>query len=202
MTAGRGGAYRLAFLLGVPLAWAVLLLFHAGHDPADVYGGLSGQSGRWLVVHVGTLVFIGLMAAALVVLLRGLEGMAARVARVAAGAFALFYGASEAILGIATGVLVRHADAVPEADRAAAAAAVQALWDDPLSDDLATGAGIIAWVVAIVAAAVALRRAGAPLPAVVLLGLSAAVVLHAPPIGPLALVCFAAAAALLPARPR
>jgi hypothetical protein len=36
---------------------------------------------------------------------------------------------------------------------------------------------------------------------VVLLGLSAAVVLHAPPIGPLALVCFAAAVVLLPTRP-
>ena len=29
---------RTAYLLGVPLAWAVLLLFHPNPDPGDVYG--------------------------------------------------------------------------------------------------------------------------------------------------------------------
>jgi hypothetical protein len=51
--------------------------------------------------------------------------------------------------------------------------------------------------VATIAAAVAYRHAGAPILAVVLLGLSLFVASHPPPIGPIALVCFAAAVALL-----
>ncbi len=35
------------------------------------------------------------------------------LARVAAGAFALFYGAAEAIAGIATGTLVRYVSDLP-----------------------------------------------------------------------------------------
>jgi hypothetical protein len=43
------------------------------------------------------------------------------LARVAAGAFALFYGAAEAIAGIATGTLVRYVfDLPPDAQAAAA----------------------------------------------------------------------------------
>jgi hypothetical protein len=51
--------------------------------------------------------------------------------------------------------------------------------------------------VAAIAAAVAFRQAGARTAAVVLLGLSAIVVFHPPPIGPIGLLCFAAAVVLL-----
>jgi hypothetical protein len=97
------GPYRLVFLLAVPLAWAVLLMFHPAPDPDDIYGSLRDESTQWLVVHVGTLLFIGLMGAALFLLVSDLSGLAATVSRVAAGAFVLGYGAGEAILGIAAG---------------------------------------------------------------------------------------------------
>lgn len=48
-----------------------------------------------------------------------------------------------------------------------------------------------------IAAAVAVRRAGAPLSAAVLLGLSAIVANHPPPTGSLGLACFAAAVLLI-----
>jgi hypothetical protein len=55
----------------------------------------------------------------------------------------------------------------------------------------------VAWVVASISAAFAYRRAGASLAVVILLGLSALVAYHAPPIGPLGLVLFAAAVVVL-----
>src|SRR5215217_3637276 len=51
--------------------------------------------------------------------------------------------------------------------------------------------------VAALAAAVAYHRVGAPLAVSLLLGLSAIVLMHGPPIGPIGLVCFATAIALL-----
>ena len=62
--------YRLAFLIGVPLAWAVLLAFHGAPDPDDIYGSLGDEATRFLIVHVGGLLFIGLMGVALFLLVR------------------------------------------------------------------------------------------------------------------------------------
>lgn len=191
------GRWRLAFLAGVPLAWAVLLLFHPNPDPGDIYGSLRDQADRWLIVHLGTLLFIGLLGVAVYLVVDGIPGPAASISRVAAGVFALFYGAGEAIQGVAVGVLVRHAKDVPDSDRAGAAGAVQVLWDDPVADDLAVTIGAIGWVVAVFAAAVAVRRAGAPLSASILLALSAIVLMHGPPVGPVGLLCFAAAVVVL-----
>ena len=94
-------------------------------------------------------------------------------------------------------MLVQHANNVPAGERPAAADAVKALWDNPISDDLLLSVGGVAWVVAAIAAAIAYRGLGAPTSGVVLLGLSAVVVVHAPPVGPIALVVFAAAVILL-----
>lgn len=77
------------------------------------------------------------------------------------------------------------------------AGATEALWGDFIASDLLIGLGGLAWIVAIIGAVIAYRRAGAPLPVLVLLGLSAFVAAHDPPIGPPALLCFAGAVALL-----
>ena len=66
---------------------------------------------------------------------------------------------------------------------------------DPMSVSLALG--LFGWVVAMLAAAVAFKRAGAGWPLTMLVGLSAFVAIHPPPVGPVALVCFAAAAVLI-----
>ncbi|MGK5680979.1 hypothetical protein [Actinoplanes sp. URMC 104] len=178
--------YRPVFLIAAPLAWAVVLLWHPTPDVDAIYSSLRDDSTRWLVVHFGTLLFIGLTAVALDLLVHDLPGPLPRTVRWAAAAFALFYGAAEAVIGIAAGVLVRHGDA----------AGAQALWDDPVSDDILTTLGGVAWVVAVLAAALALHRAGASPFVPLLLILSSAVVLHGPPIGPLGLLSFAGAALL------
>ena len=100
-------------------------------------------------------------------------------------------------MGIAVGVLVQYANAQPPAERGGAGEAAQLLWDNFLTGDVLPFLGAVAWGVAALSAAIAYYRVGAPLAVAVLLGLSAIVLLHGPPIGPIGLVCFAAAVVLL-----
>jgi hypothetical protein len=46
------------FLVGVPLAWLVLLLFHPSGEGEELYRDLQDQVTRMLVVHIGMLLFI------------------------------------------------------------------------------------------------------------------------------------------------
>jgi hypothetical protein len=190
---------QLAFALGVPLAWAVLLWFHPDVPPDDVYGGLQDDVTTYIIVHVGTLIFIPLLAVVLFMLVKDLPGRAARIARIAVIPFVVCYGAWEVVIGLAVGALVQHANDSPASDRPAMADAIQSLGDNAIIGEagVLVSVGAIAWAVAVIAAAVAFHGVGAPLMASVLLGLSAIVVSHPPPIGPIGLVCFAGAVALL-----
>jgi hypothetical protein len=190
----RGAAGLGRFFIGVPLAWAVVLIFHPAPDPDHIHGSLEDEVTQWLVVHCLTLIFIGLMCAALYLLVRDLPGTAAKISRIAVGPFVLFYGAG---LGIAVGVLVQYANAESPAERGAAVDAAQLLWDNFLTGDVLLFLGAVAWGVAALAAAVAHHRVGAPLAVSLLLGLSTIVLMHGPPIGPIGLVCFATAIVLL-----
>ena len=189
----------LAFAIGVPLAWAVLLWFHPDVDPNHVYADLRDNVTAYQIVHVGTLIFIGLMGVALYLLVRDMPGTAARVSRLAIGPFVLFYGAYETVIGLTIGAMVQHGNDVPPGQRAAVADTIQSVGSNVIVGDpgIVASVGAIAWVVAVIAAAVAYRNAGAPTLAWVLLGLSMLVVSHPPPIGPVALVFFAAAVILL-----
>jgi hypothetical protein len=90
---------EIGFLLAVPLVWAVVLLFHGAPDPDDVYGSLQGEASRYLTVHLVYLVFLGLMGAALYLLLRDPPGRAAQISRLAIGPFVVFYVAGERARG-------------------------------------------------------------------------------------------------------
>jgi hypothetical protein len=189
----------VAFLIGVPLAWAVLLWFHPDVDPNHVYSDLREDVVAYQVVHAGTLVFIGLIGLALYLLVRDLPGTAARLSRLAIGPFVLFYAAYESVIGLAIGALVQHGNDAPARQRPAIADSIQSLGDNVIVGDpgIVAMVGSLAWIVAAVAAAIAWRQVGAPLLATLLLGLSFVVVSHPPPIGPVGLACFAGAVALL-----
>jgi hypothetical protein len=191
---------ELSFLIGVPLSWAVLLWFHPDvPDPDNVYGGLRDAVTTYQIVHVGTLIFIPLMGVALYMLIRDLPGKAATISRLAIGPFVLFYGAWETVIGLATGALVQHANDAPVGERAALSDAIQSLQDNVIVGEMGALSivGGFAWITAVIAASVAIRRAGAPVLATVLLGLSLIVVSHPPPIGPIGLACFAGAVLVL-----
>jgi hypothetical protein len=189
---------EIAFLIGVPLAWGILLLFHPS-GTGELYPELRDKVTRWEIVHVGTMIFIPLMAVAVYLLIRGIESTAAWVSRIALALFALFYTAWEVLLGIGLGVVVDQVNDLPEADRAVGAELVEGYDDNALIGDpgVFTVLGGLGWVVAVLAAAIALRRVGAPLSAAVCLGLSSIVTAHPPPFGPLGLAFFIAAVTIM-----
>ena len=185
---------RLAFLIGVPLAWAVLLLFHP-LGGGEVYDDLRDVVTRWQVVHVGTLFFIALMGLAVYLLVRDLAGTAARVSRSAAAVFVVFYGAWEAVAGLTVGAVAQYTNGLPAGERSIGADAIESINDNAIVGDfgLLASIGSLGWITAVIAAAIAVRGAGAPVGAAVLLSLSAIVANHPPPTGPIGLAFFAGA---------
>lgn len=189
---------RLLLLVGTPLVLAVVLWFHPPGGE-DIFEDVREDVDAWLFVHTVFLLFIPLLTIAAYVLLRGLTGRAATVSRGSLVFFLCFYTAYEVTVGLGSGVLVDYANDLPAAEQAAVADAIQHynqndILGDPMSVSLALG--LLGWVVAMLAAAVAFRKAGAGWPLTVLVGLSAFIAIHPPPVGPVALVFFAAAAVL------
>jgi len=193
---------EIAFLVGIPLAWAVLLLFHpTGGGEAVTYADVQDQVTAWLVVHIGMMVFIPLMAVAVYLLLRDIEGSAARISRIALVPFVVVYGAYEVLLGIGAGILVQDVNGLAGSEKAAGAALVNEFTDNVLirGFSVLSSIGALAFIAAMIAAGVALRReAAAPLAVPVLLGLSGFLITaHPPPFGPTGLVLFIAAVLLV-----
>jgi hypothetical protein len=190
---------ELAFLIGVPLLWGILLLFHPGGEGTEItYQEVQDKVTAWLVVHIAMMLFIPLMAAVVYLLLRGIEGTAARICRIALVPFAIFYSAWEALQGIGVGILVDEVNALPQAERAATGAdLVHDFADNILIRNFGVfgNVGSLALITAMIAAGVALHRhASAPLSVPVLLGVSGFLITaHPPPYGPAGLVLFIAA---------
>jgi hypothetical protein len=195
-------ALLLGFLVLTPLTLAAVLSFHPAGAIGDesVYAGVRDDVDDWLFVHTGFLLATPLLALAAYLLLRGLRGTAATASRIALVFFLCFYTAYEVTIGLGTGVLVDYANGLPPSEQAAVAGAIDHynhnnVLGDPVSVSLVLG--FFGWVVAMLAAAVAFKRAGAGWPVTILVGLSAFVAIHPPPVGPVGLVCFAAAAVLI-----
>lgn len=190
---------RQLFLVVTPLSLAVVLWWHPpGGD--EIYDDVRGDVGAWMFVHTVFLFFIPLIAGCVYLLLAGVKSRAATVSRVSLLFFLVFYTAYEVTIGVGTGILVDYTNGLPAAEQAVVADAIQDynksyLLGDPASASLLLG--FFGWVVALMAAAVALRRAGAGWPATILVGFSALFAIHPPPVGPAALVCLAVAAVLI-----
>jgi hypothetical protein len=189
---------RRLFLVLTPLALAVVLWWHpAGGE--NVYAGVRDDVGAWLFVHTAMLLFTPLLGLAAFLLLSGLNSLAAAVSRIAVVFFLVFYTAYEMTIGVGTGVLVDYANGLPAAEQAVVADAIQDYNRNWISADpsVALVLGSLGWIVAMVAAAVAFRRAGAGWPVTALVGLAALFAMHPPPVGPVGLACFAAATVLI-----
>jgi hypothetical protein len=176
-TSGMG---RRLLILGTPLAYGVVTVLHPRQFPGgggSMYADLRGQASTWLAVHTAQIVLIMLLGATIWALVDGLEGTAAKVARAAILPFVAFYSAFDAIVGFATGLLVRQANGLSGAEQATAAQQIQQYFDSVIKPGLPTlyvvGIGVAAWVVAMLAVAVARRRAGASGAAVALLAVAA-----------------------------
>jgi hypothetical protein len=189
---------RRVFLIATPLTFAVAMLWHpAGGD--NIYLGVRDDVGAWLFVHAAFLFLTPLLGIATYLLLKDLRSRAAIVSRVALVFFLVFYTAYEVTVGIGTAILVDYANGLPPEAQDAVAGAIQDynrnwILSDPSISFFLGGFG---WIVAMIAAAVAFRRSGAGWPVTLLVGYAALFAAHPPPLGPIGLVCFATAAALI-----
>jgi hypothetical protein len=186
------------FLIGVPLAWGVLLLFHPTGD--EYYDVISDSVTPWLVVHLGTMLFIPLLAAAMFVLLRGIEGTAATVSRIALVVFAIVYAGFEVTVGVGSGVLGDAINALPAAERAVGAEVLTSYNDSGVITVLST-IGSLAWLVAVAAAGLALfrraRTASSIAVGALFLVSAPGIVIHVTPFGPAGLALFIVALLLV-----
>jgi hypothetical protein len=194
-------AWRRVVMVGAPLALAVLEAFHP--RPGDAGGGSEAldaiSQGDWFLwFHMIQLPLIGLTAWAVYLLTAGLDGRAAVVSRWAAGVFAMFFSAYDAAAGVATGYVWRNAQDLPPADQELIFEATEAMPNLSIIFLLSV-VGTGAWVVALVSAAVALRRVGVGKGPYVLLILAGVFLMggHPFPFGTIAFGCLSAAAVWL-----
>jgi hypothetical protein len=194
----RLGRNEIAFVLGVPVAWAIVLLFHPVGDGDRFYPIVRDEVTRWELVHLATMLFIPLMAVVVYLIVRGVEGTAAKVTRVALPVFVVFYGAFEVLIGVGMGVLVNEVNGLSQSDLATGDALVQGYGDSSLIEVVEV-IGSAAWLVALLSAGLALfRHADAPVSVPVLLALAAIpIAFHVPPFGQVGLGLFVLALVLL-----
>ncbi len=198
MALRRFSSGEVAFLIGVPLLWGALLLFHPTGD--EYYPTVKDHVTRWQVVHIGTMMFVPLMAGVVFVLLRDVPGVLAKVSRLALVPFALFYTAWEVLVGIGTGLLVDDVNALPAAERATGAHLIDEYVDSQLNA-VFSAIGSAAWVVAIAAGSIALYRQArgrrSALTVLLLLLSAPLIAIHVTPFGPVGLALFIAAVLLV-----
>ena len=187
---------RRVVLLGAPFALAILEIFHP-ERPSSASEAV--EQGVWFMwFHFIQVPLIGLIALAVYLLTDGLEGRAVSVSRWAIGVFAVFFSAYDAAAGIGTGYALRNAQGLSAGAQEAIYEAVKDMPVVSLIFGLSV-VGSLAWVVSLVAAAVALRRSGASLGPFILLILAGVFLLggHPYPAGTLAFGSFFVAAAWL-----
>ena len=153
-------------VLAAPLLWIVLAFLHPDGEN-QLSEAIADQTGRWLFVHGGQLVLTPFLAAGVWMLLLGIESLAANVARVALAFWMVFFSAFDAIAGLASGVLVRHANSLAGEERENVGAAIDFMFHDSQlvaggTISVLAGLGQGTWIIVAVAAAVALHRAGVP----------------------------------------
>jgi hypothetical protein len=169
-------------LLGVPALYVLLGLLHPTANPE-----LGDETDLFVRLHIAQLFLIMGLGFVVWLLVEGVVGRAATVARALIIPFVVTYTALDAVLGIAWGIVAEQANDLPAEDQRGA----DRLIDELISGDpeprgllLYWGAGLL-WL-AVALAVVAALKDTAPLGALVSMSLGAAVFTlgHAPPMGP------------------
>jgi hypothetical protein len=199
--------WRLTLLIGAPLAFAITGTLHlvpafeptAGSD----FDHVVPHANLWTGIHVVQLVIISLLALAVAVLTRGLSDPAAIVSRVALLPFVAFYSAFDASVGLSGSLLAQYVTEYLANQEEVSQAADTVT--DPLSAPVLAVVylvGVLSWLIAVVGAAVATRRAGAGLagPVVLVIGAAIFAIDHAAPFGPTGMVLWLVGAVMIDRR--
>ena len=113
--AGDRRTWRRVVLLGVPSLYVILGLLHPTANPE-----LGDDPSRFINLHIAQLFLIMGLGFVLWLLVEGIAGRAATVARVLIIPFVVAYTALDAILGIAWGIAVETANDLPAEDQTGA----------------------------------------------------------------------------------
>ncbi len=193
----RRSAPWAQFLVAVPLVWLVVALVHP-QGSGDLYEGLRDEVGLWIGVHlVQPVLAIGL-AAVLWILLLGKRGTAAAVARYAIPVWLVSFTVFDSIAGLASGLAIRHANALGGAEQAGAASTAQYMLDNHFAGSISPVWLIqaTALVTIIIATALALRSTAASRGLFVAMLIGTLHVFHAGPISAVGLVAITVAIVL------
>jgi hypothetical protein len=187
-------------MVGAPLAFAALLTQHP-MGAGDFFDAVSDNVTPWLMVHLAGAALFPAMALVIWLLIRDIPGRAATVARFALPVYAISYVVFEAVMGIAAGVLAHAGQDFEGAQRQGLAEAINTIPTSPIVGEsgVFSSVGSVAWWIAISAAIMALKNAGASRKSLVLLGLGGLMTFHVL-IGPVVLVCVSAAVYLIERR--
>jgi hypothetical protein len=130
--------------------------------------------------HVAQIVLAPFIAFTVWALLRGIDSAWSGLSRAALAVWLVFFGVDDALAGTGTGVLVREANSVIGEERASLASAAEFFWDSRVTGNRSWFGVVatVAWPVIAVAAAVALRRAGAGWATVAATAVSSLMALH------------------------
>jgi hypothetical protein len=167
---------RQLILFGAPLLVGVVNCFHPVHlVMTGAYQALAPHQPWWTVLHLINLVGFSLLGLAAFLLVRDVPGRAALLSRVFIAVYVPFYIGLDMLAGLATGMLIQHAQALPADQLGPVEAAVDVLWGGGIT--FAFGAiGSIAWSIAMYSAAIAFTDKGRRLPLAIVCGVAFAVV--------------------------
>jgi hypothetical protein len=147
------GRLRQLLLFVPPLLVSAVNLTHPMVAP-PVYVAVLHHLEWWLWLHIVNLALFPLFGLSAYLLLDGVHNGAAAVSRLAIAVFVPVYAAFDALTGIGTGTLVQLAQNLPPDQAAFATQFVNAFYDSATLYTIAA-AGSIAWVIAMLSAAVA-----------------------------------------------
>ncbi len=193
----HGSGSWARFLVAVPLAWFVVAVVHP-QGSGDVYKGLRDEVGLWIGVHLAQPVLAIGLAAVVWMLLSGKRGIAAAVARFALPVWLVSFTVFDSIAGLASGLAIRHANALDGAEQAGAASAAQYMLDNHFAGGISPVWFVqaTAFVTVIVATALVLRSAGASRGLFVAMLAGVLHVFHAGPVSAVGLAAIAVAVVL------
>lgn len=132
-----------AITSAVALAWVAVALVHPTSFTGD-------DNRMWMIVHVAQLTFAPVVALGMLILLRGIDGPAPTVGRIAVVLWAAWFAGFDAVAGIATGIL---------AGGDAADMGIY-LYDHGLVQTLGWVAPVV-WLLAVIPTGIALKSHGA-----------------------------------------
>ena len=141
-------------LLFAPPALLSIVNFRHPILTAPIYRSVSPHLAWWSTLHLLNLGLFALLGLAVYLLLDGVHNAAANLSRVALAVFIPLYCAFDALAGLGTGLLAHLASQLPSNQTGVAESLIDRYWSSGTINGLAV-AGSIAWVVALLSAAVA-----------------------------------------------